>query len=43
MGFPFHRRLGPPAGALDDPVFAHFDPMPNVAWRDVSIRCVVNA
>jgi tyrosinase len=43
MGFPFHRPFGPPGGALDDPVFAHFDPMPNVAWRDISIRCLENA
>lgn len=35
MGFPFHR---PFAEGGDDPVFAHFDPMPNAAWRDVSIR-----
>jgi tyrosinase len=35
MGFPFHRPFAP----ADDPVFAHFDPMPNAAWRDVSIRC----
>ena len=27
---------------IDDPVFSHFDPMPNAAWRDVSIRCAVN-
>jgi tyrosinase len=36
MGFPFDR----PFAAADDPVFAHFNPMPNAAWRDVSIRCV---
>jgi hypothetical protein len=35
MGFPFHR----PFAAADDPVFAHFDPMPNGAWRDITIRC----
>ncbi len=34
MGFPFHR----PFAAADDPVFAHFDPMPNATWRDVTIR-----
>jgi hypothetical protein len=38
MGFPFDR----PFAAADDPVFAHFDPMPNAAWRDLSIRCVDN-
>ena len=38
MGFPFHR----PFSTADDPVFSHFDPMPNAAWRDVSIRCAVN-
>jgi tyrosinase len=37
MGFPFHRLFAP----ADDPAFAHFDPMPNAAWRDVSIRCEV--
>jgi hypothetical protein len=42
-GVPAPPSLGPPDGALDDPVFAHFDPMPNVVWRDASIRCVVNA
>jgi tyrosinase len=35
MGFPFHR----PFADADDPVFEHFDPMPNAAWRDISIRC----
>jgi tyrosinase len=35
MGFPFHRPFAP----ADDPVFAHFDPMPNAAWRDITIRC----
>jgi hypothetical protein len=35
MGFPFHRQFA----EADDPVFAHFDPIPNAAWRDVSIRC----
>ena len=38
MGFPFDR----PFGAADDPVLAHFDAMPNAAWRDVSIRCADN-
>jgi Hemocyanin, ig-like domain len=36
MGFPFDR----PFKKADDPVFAHFDPMPNAAWRDISIRCM---
>ncbi len=34
MGFPFHRPFAPGA----DPVFAHFDGMPNAVWRDISIR-----
>ena len=34
MGFPFNR----PFPDADDPVFAHFDAMPNAAWRDVSIK-----
>jgi hypothetical protein len=36
MGFPFHR----PFPEADDPVFTHFDALPNAAWRDVAIRCL---
>jgi hypothetical protein len=36
MGFPFHRPFAP----ADDPVFAHFDGMPNAVWRDATIRNV---
>jgi Hemocyanin, ig-like domain len=35
MGFPFNRPFAP----AEDPVLAHFDPLPNAAWRDITIRC----
>lgn len=34
MSFLFHRSFA----IAVDPVFAHFHPMPNAVWRDVSIR-----